>query len=126
MWVALAFLLASTHGDVTKGNFGARRPRSPAAEIEKGEPSDPKEKRRKSYPYYGFLEEVAADQKAIILKGKEKNRVILVTSQTRVWNSSRKGSLKELVPGARVSGSVQKNEAGKEEALSIRFGKRRE
>ena len=119
---AVGMLLpVSAPADVAQGNFGARRP---GASSEAPEQEPPKISARKSYPYYGFLEKVADDEKSIILKGKAKARVILVTPRTKIWNSGRKGTLHELVPGARVSGSVQKNEAGSEEALSIRFGER--
>ena len=105
----------SAHGaDVTKGEFGAAR------EGEKAERKSEAKSSARTYPFYGTLDSVDVKEKTVTLKGKQKNRVILFTSDTRVQKDGASAKIQELVPGERVSGSVRKNAEGKEEALTIR------
>jgi hypothetical protein len=104
------------YADVTKGEFGAEKE---AKSVERKTDASPK---RTTYPFYGTLDSVDAKQKTITLRGKKKNRVILFTSESRIFRNGAVASLGDCVPGERVSGSVRKNAEGKEEALTIRFG----
>jgi hypothetical protein len=111
-WLIIAAsAITLSFADVTKGNFGAARPADP----------EPKQKRT-TYPFYGTLDSINTAEKSITLRGKKKNRVILVTSQTRIFKGNSRASIQSGTPGERVSGAVQKNADGKEEAVSIRFG----
>ena len=112
--------LNTSVADVTKGEFGAEKLPSPKA-TERNSEARPK---RTIYPFYGTLDSVDPKEKTITLRGKKKNRIILCTSESRVFRNGAVASLTDLVPGERVSGSVRKNAEGKEEALTIRFGAR--
>ena len=116
--VIACIALNTSVADVTKGEFGAEKDSSPKATGRKTE-ATPK---RTTYPFYGTLDSVDAKEKTITLRGKKKNRVILCTSESRVFRNGAVASLADLVPGERVSGSVRKNAEGKEEPLTIRFG----
>lgn len=105
--------------DVTKGNLGAARPDEPAPKVEQS--GEAKEK-RPSYPFYGTLDSVNPAEKTITLKGKKKNRVILVTKDTRILKGNKSAKVQDGISGERVSGSVRKNSEGREEAITIRFG----
>jgi hypothetical protein len=110
-----ALLWSASAADVTKGEFGAAR------EGEKVErKSEAKSSAAPTYPFHGTLDSVNTKEKTVTLKGKQKNRVILFTSATRVQKDGANAKIQELVPGERVSGSVRKNAEGKEEALTIR------
>src|SRR5690606_18996437 len=76
----------------------------------------------RSYPFHGTLDSADRVRSAIILKGKARNRVILVTSGTRIFRGSNRAELTDAIPGERVTGSVRKNHEGKEEALTVRLG----
>jgi hypothetical protein len=119
-WLIIAAsAITLSFADVTKGNFGAARPADPEPKQERE--AEPKQKRT-TYPFYGTLDSINTAEKSITLRGKKKNRVILVTSQTRIFKGNSRASIQSGTPGERVSGAVQKNADGKEEAVSIRFG----
>jgi hypothetical protein len=117
--LALIALLAlnTSLADVTKGGFGAEKEPSPKATEPKSETAP----KRTTYPFYGILESVDPKEKTITLRGKKKNRIILCSSESRIFRNGAVASLTDSVPGERVSGSVRKNAEGKEEALTIRF-----
>ena len=106
-------VLCAAAADVTKGEFGAAR------EGEQTEKAKARSNAR-TYPFYGTLDAVDEKKKTVTLKGKQKNRVILFTSGTRVQKDGTNAKIQELLPGERVSGSVRKNAEGKEEAVTIR------
>src|SRR5688572_23599354 len=113
-WLALN----TSAADVTKGGFGAEREGTAENSEHKSE-ATPK---RSTYPFYGTLDSVDPKGKTITLRGKKKNRVIVYTSESRVFKNGVSATLADIAPGERVSGSVHKNAEGKEEALSVRFG----
>lgn len=123
--------LALMAADVTKGNFGAAKQDEPETKAEakperKAEPksnSNAKAKAKSpSYPFHGTLDSVDANGKTITLRGKQKNRVIIVSPATRIKKQEAAADLRQGVPGERVSGLVRKNAEGKEEAITVRFG----
>ena len=63
----------------------------------------------KRYPYHGRFDRVGPDGGNIVLAGKTKERVILITSRTNITRDGRRVSVKEAVKGERVSGTVVKN-----------------
>ena len=117
--LALASLVSIQGADVTKGNFGAGKD---AGAQPKTERKSEGKARTATYPFYGTLDSTDAKQKTITLRGKKKNRVILVTDDTRIQKIGASVTLQDGTPGERVSGSVRKNAAGQEEAVTIRFG----
>lgn len=117
MVLGAAFLWSADAADVTKGEFGAARD---GEKIDKVEQKPKAKNGARTYPFYGTLDSVDAKEKTVTLRGKAKNRVILLTSATRVQMNGANAKIEELVPGERVSGSVRKNAEGKEEAVTIR------
>jgi hypothetical protein len=105
---------------LTNGNFQSVRPSAARESAKKADESSAA--KRKSYPFHGELESVASDGTSLALRGKAKTRIIKVTPQTRVFRGEAKSGLKAAVIGERVSGSVTRNEAGEEQALTVRLG----
>lgn len=105
LWASLCALSA---GDVQSGNFGAEAP---------GAKTKSSSHVRRSYPFSGEIE--SHDKKMITLKGKKKNRVILLTAETRFVKNGAPAKPEDLTKGAQVGGSVRKNAEGKEEALQV-------
>jgi len=101
--------IQSVASDVTQGGFGAGS--SPAKEQ-----SGAKAKSN-SYPFSGELE--SHDAASITLKGKRKQRVLLLTPETRIQKSGKPATLKEARAGERVSGSARKDAEGKEQAVTV-------
>ena len=120
--VAALALLAITANSgaqsATNGNFGAAR------KVEEAKPRPPPApaQRVKSYPFRGELDSVAADGLSLKMRGKTKPRIILVSSETRTWRGEATATLQDAQPGERVTGSVFRNEQGKEQALTVRLG----
>ena len=129
-FLTAAFIFAlSSFADVTKGEFGAAQSEkipaktTPPARAREDKPNVPGEKAKAtSYPFHGTLDSADPAGNVIILRGKARNRVILVTSRTRIFRDSNYAELTDAVPGERVTGSVRKNHEGKEEALTVRLG----
>jgi hypothetical protein len=112
------FATQAIWSDVTKGGFGAEKDGSPRKTERKSEaaPKTP------SYPFYGTLDSVDLKEKTITLRGKKKNRVLVCTSESRIFKNGTSATLADAVPGERVSGSVHKNSEGKEVVMTVRFG----
>jgi hypothetical protein len=119
--INVVILMSSRGAELIDGNFGAARPSTPGTPIKRKE--TPKTG-AKSYPYSGTLESVDPNGKFITLKGKSKNRQILVNAETRYSKNDRAATLNEGAPGTRVTGSVKKNESGQEEAISVHFSEK--
>ena len=79
-------------------------------------------KAERQYPFRGKLAQVDKTQKTITLAGKEKTRVLQITSKTKLTRAGKPAMLDEAVTGEEVSGLAAKNAEGKEEAVSVRFG----
>lgn len=76
----------------------------------------------KAYPLNGKI--AATDKLAmtITLEGKQKPRVVHVTSQTRFTKLGKPATFDDAQPGDSVGGQVAKNDEGQEVALSLRLG----
>lgn len=117
----LAFALTASFADVTKGGFGAEKDSKPGTESETNTPKEPKDSKRNSYPFHGTLSTTDSSGMSLTLEGKKKPRVIAVTAETRIFRDGEKAKLKDGVAGERVTGTVRRNAAGQEEAITVRF-----
>lgn len=103
------------------GNIGIQaaspKPSTPAAKT--SEPTTPVSGKR--YPFHGQFDRVSENGESIVLAGKTKERVILITSRTNITRDGRRVSVKEAMKGERVTGSVVKNAEGREQALTLRL-----
>lgn len=117
--LASGLFLTSSAADIIKGGFGAAKGEDAAQKTERKSDTKPKQR---TYPFHGTLDSVDAKQKTLTLRGKKKNRIIIYTSDTRIFKSGASAKISDGTPGERVTGSVRKNAEGKEEAITIRFG----
>ena len=120
----LVFAVATSLADVTKGGFGAEKDSKPSAESESNIPKEPKDSKRNSYPFHGTLGAIDSSGTSLTLEGKKKPRVIAITAETRIFRDGAKAKLKDGVAGERVTGTVRRNAAGQEEAVTVRFSQK--
>lgn len=88
----------------------------------KAPPQKPAAKRPATFPFRGTLKAVDQDALTLILAGKERDRVIHITSQTRFTKEGKPAVLADAVPGEEVAGSARKEADGRTVAVSVRFG----
>ncbi len=93
----------------------------PAATPEAGKKAKPR-----GLPFRGKLSAVDKLAKTITIKGKEKDRVFHITSQTKISKAGKPATLDEGVVGEDVSGFAREAAGGNMEAASVRFGPRPE
>lgn len=120
--LGLVLCVAVSANEVAKGNFGAGRKSSDEAAASPARKSPVAKEKLKSYPFHGYLHAVAPDGQSLQLKGKTKQRSILISPRTRIYRGESKVTLQQAVSGERVTGSVHKNAEGREEALTVRLG----
>ena len=73
-------------------------------------------------PFSGKLSGVDQTLMTITLEGKQKKRVIGITSKTRITKAGKPATLEDALPGDVVGGQAVRTGEGKEEALSLRIG----
>ena len=95
--------------------------KKPAAAPEAGKKEKPR-----GMPFNGKLSAVDKVAKTITIKGKEKERVFHITSQTRIIKAGKPATLEDGVVGEEVGGFAREAAEGKLEAASVRFGPRPE
>jgi hypothetical protein len=93
---------------------------SPAAETSTAKAADTAIGR--PYPLNGKIATTDKLAMTITLEGKQKPRVIHVTSQTRWVKQGKPATFEDAQPGDSVGGQVAKNKEGQEVALSLRLG----
>jgi len=95
----------------------APAPKAPKAQAEKAPAKKPA-----TFPFRGTLKAVDKDAMTLTLAGKQKDRVIHITSQTRFTKDGKPAVLGDGVVGEEVAGSARKTEDGRTVAVSVRFG----
>ncbi len=94
-------------------------PKSPPSAAEKSTPA----RKPAAYPFRGTLKAVDRDAMTLILAGKDKDRVIRITSQTRFTREGKPATLEDALLNGQVAGTVRKSADGRsEEAVTVRFG----
>lgn len=78
--------------------------------------------KRDTYPYQGKVKSSDKTAMTITLEGKEKERVIGVTSETRITNQGKPATFADVAAGEIVRGQVKKTPEGKENAVSVFIG----
>jgi hypothetical protein len=76
----------------------------------------------KRMPFYGSVKAVDLKAKTLTLKGKEKDRVFLVTKTTRIHNSGTTKKLTDVKVGRKVGGLAKANATGKWEVATLNLG----
>ncbi len=95
---------------------------APAKPKPKAPPAKPAARKPATFPFRGTLKAVDKDALTLILAGKEKDRVIHITSQTRFTKDGKPAVLGDAVPGEEVAGAARKEADGRTVAVSVRFG----
>jgi hypothetical protein len=103
--------------DVTKGEFKAAPRGDQPPALDQSRPEQPK--KRKNYPFRGEVYVADQEAKLLLLKGKSKNRPIKVTAETKILREGRPVTLKDVIIGETVSGSVVRGSDGVEQAITI-------
>ncbi len=94
-----------------------------AAQEGKGKEKAKEEKtKRDTYPYQGKVKSTDKTAMTITLEGKEKERVIGVTSETRITKEGKPATFGDIATGENVRGQVKKTPEGKESAVSVFLG----
>lgn len=93
--------------------------KAPAAPKEK---KDGKEAAPKRHPFVGKVSAIDTQSMTVTLAGKEKPRVIRITSDTRITKNGKPAMLKEGAVGDEAAGQAVKAADGGEQATSLRFG----
>lgn len=78
--------------------------------------------KRDTYPYQGKVKSTDKTAMTITLEGKEKERVIGVTSETKIAKEGKPATFGDIVAGENVRGQVKKSPEGKENAVSVFLG----
>lgn len=89
---------------------------------EKGKGEGKEKAKSDRYPFSGKVK--AADKTAmtVTLEGKEKERVVAVTSETKITKEGKPATFADITTGETIRGQVKKDDAGKEHATSILIG----
>ncbi len=86
----------------------------------KGENAE--KKKSDTYPFNGKVASVDKGAMTVTLQGKEKQRVIKLTPETRIVKMGKPATLDEATAGETVGGLVKKDASGKEVATMLRIG----
>jgi len=106
-------LLGTATGTALRGaEASAQKPVSEA-------PAKPKKSKRESFR--GKLRAMDRAAMTITVEGKEKTRIIHITSHTRTYKADKPATLSDAVIGEDIAGQVIKNAAGEEEAVTLRL-----
>lgn len=116
LFVAAVLALPSVWGQGTGAPASPTPPPAPPAE--KKAPA----RKPATFPFRGTLKAVDRDAMTLTLAGKEKDRVIHITSQTRFTKGGKPAVLADGVPGEEVAGSARKEADGRTVAVTVRFG----
>lgn len=96
------------------------------AQEKKAEATQKKEggekKKRDTYPFNGKLKSIDKVGMTLTLEGKEKERVIHITSSTKFTKAGKPATMDDGAAGEPIGGLVKKTADGKEEAVSVRYG----
>ena len=78
--------------------------------------------KRDVYPFRGTVKATDKTAMTITLAGKEKDRVVTVTSETRIAKEGKPATFGDIATGEMVRGQVKKTPEGKESAVSVYLG----
>jgi len=116
----LAALLASAVFISAPFHATAQEGKGKAEGKEKGK-SEEKAK-RDVYPFRGTVKATDKTAMTITLAGKEKDRVVSVTSETKIMKENKPATFGDIATGEMVRGQVKKTPEGKENAVSVYLG----
>ena len=73
-------------------------------------------------PFHGKISAVDNTAKTITLEGKEKNRTLQITSETKMTKDGKPATFSAAVAGEQIRGRYRKTPEDKLEAISVQFG----
>jgi len=94
----------------------------PKAESKEKKEEGKDKAKRDTYPYQGKVKSTDKTAMTITLEGKEKERVIGVTSETKITKEGKPATFGDVATGENVRGQVKKTPEGKENAVSVFLG----
>jgi hypothetical protein len=74
------------------------------------------------FPFRGRIHTIDLDAKTITLEGREKNRVVHLTRDTKILKGGNPAKLEDAILGEEIAGQVLRRTDGDLEAVSLRFG----
>ncbi len=113
----LSALLAAALTAAFVTNIQAQEKPKDAPKKEQGE-----KKKSDAYPYRGKVASANKSAMTVTLEGKEKARVIKVTSETRIEKAGKPATFDDAKAGEYVTGQVKKAADGSEVATLLRIG----
>ena len=93
-----------------------------AADAAAAAETKPKKSKSAATAFHGKISAVDKVAKTITLEGKEKGRVIQITSETKMTKDGKPAMFDAAVVGEQVGGHAHKGADGKLEATSLHFG----
>ncbi|MGV3757630.1 MAG: hypothetical protein ACO1QS_19800 [Verrucomicrobiota bacterium] len=78
--------------------------------------------KRDTYPYQGKVKSADKTAMTVTFEGKEKERVVSVTSETKITKQGKPATFGDIAAGDWVTGQVKKTPEGKENAVSVFLG----
>ena len=90
---------------------GAAKKKAPATASQPG-----------GFPFRGTLKAVDKAAMTLTIAGKEKDRVVYLTSETRYTKDGKPATLADAAVSGEVGGYAKKGKEGRTEAVSVRFG----
>ena len=85
------------------------------------QPAKPEHKQR-AVAFHGKVKAVDKVAKTVTVEGKEKDRTVQVTSETKITRDGKPAVFDALAVGESVGGRAKENAGGKLEALSLSVG----
>lgn len=99
---------------------GVQKPADTAGPAKPPAPAAPA--KTNGFPFRGTLKAVDKAAMTLTVAGKEKDRVIYLTTETRFTKDGKPATLADAAVNGEVGGYAQKGKEGRTEALSVRFG----
>ena len=117
----LAGLVAGTTASLNAAEGAAEKPASPASPASPAAPAATPQKPR-AIPFQGKVTAVDKTAKTVTLQGRDKERTVQVTSETKIIKDGKPAVLDAVAVGEIATGRAKPGPAGKLEALILNVG----
>lgn len=119
--LSLLAALGLLSGSVAQSSNPASAPAAappPAA----ANPAAPAARQPAGFPFRGKLKAVDKAAMTLTIAGKDKDRVVHLTTETKYTKAGKPATLADAVVNEEIGGYARKGEGERTEALSVRFG----
>jgi hypothetical protein len=97
-------------------------PKAEAKEKGKAKAEGKEKAKADRYPFTGKVKAADKNAMTVTLEGKTKERVIAVTSETKITKDGKPATFGDIAAGETIRGTVKKDAEGKEHAASVLIG----